>query len=263
MRQNLRTTPNNSSRQHPTKSAKSATRIRLTLDSFVPSSRTITRTISDHKQQRGKTIQVPASMMVLHHHAGVPVGRARPRDHHLGVNLDTHEDLLSLLQSNVSPGQFDLSQSRWPLSLLPHNQIEHRAGGSYFRMSPAFKPATSQSALACGGAVLFINGYKQDGFCGVLAGAFVGIAAEILLYRRKLSSLMRQDANSHSQMMRRPLASELSVTAGAYGTFRDSCHSTRGAWGGRLSFGTGAIRDSTTCKILAGVRLCDRLRGDY
>jgi hypothetical protein len=29
----------------------------------------------------------------------------------LGLNLDTHENLLSLLQSNVSPGQFDLSQT--------------------------------------------------------------------------------------------------------------------------------------------------------
>jgi hypothetical protein len=54
--------------------------------------------------------------MGLHHHAGVPVGRARPRNHHLGLNFDTHEDLLSLLQSNV----------RWPLSLLPNNQVEDR-----------------------------------------------------------------------------------------------------------------------------------------
>jgi hypothetical protein len=47
----------------------------------------------------------------LHHHAGVSVGRAKPTNHHLGLNLDTHENLLSLLQSNVSPGQFDLSQT--------------------------------------------------------------------------------------------------------------------------------------------------------
>lgn len=40
--------------------------------------------------------------MALHNHAGVPVGWARPRNHRLSLNLDTHEDLLSLLQSNVS-----------------------------------------------------------------------------------------------------------------------------------------------------------------
>ncbi len=47
--------------------------------------------------------------MALHNHAGVPVGRARPKNHHF-LNLDTHEDLLSLLQSNVSLGQLE----RWP-----------------------------------------------------------------------------------------------------------------------------------------------------
>jgi hypothetical protein len=47
----------------------------------------------------------------LHHHAGVSVGRARPTNHHLSLNLDTHEDLLSLLQSNFPSGQFGLSQT--------------------------------------------------------------------------------------------------------------------------------------------------------
>jgi hypothetical protein len=58
-------------------------------------------------QQRGKTIQV-ASMMVLHHYAGVPVG---PKNHHLGLDLDMHEDRLSLLQSNVAQGRFGNSQT--------------------------------------------------------------------------------------------------------------------------------------------------------
>jgi hypothetical protein len=56
--------------------------------------------------------------MALHNHAGVPVGRARPRNHHLSLNFDRHEDLLSLLQSNVSPGQFGLSQMDDYLSIL-------------------------------------------------------------------------------------------------------------------------------------------------
>jgi hypothetical protein len=49
------------------------------------------------------------------------------------------------------------------------------------------------AALAFGGVVLFINGHKQAGFCGVLAGAFVGIAAEILFYRLKSEKLNQRD----------------------------------------------------------------------
>ena len=52
-----------------------------------------------------------ASMMANLTTMLAPVGRARPRNHHLGLNLGMPEDLLSLLQSNFSPGQFDLSQT--------------------------------------------------------------------------------------------------------------------------------------------------------
>lgn len=45
--------------------------------------------------------------MVLPNHAGVPVGRAGPRNHHLGLDLDMHADLPSLLQSNYAgPGLY-------------------------------------------------------------------------------------------------------------------------------------------------------------
>jgi hypothetical protein len=49
--------------------------------------------------------------MALQHHAGVPVGRARPRNHHLGLDLDTPGHPLSLPQSNFPSGQFGLSQT--------------------------------------------------------------------------------------------------------------------------------------------------------
>jgi hypothetical protein len=49
--------------------------------------------------------------MTLHDHAGIPVGRARPKNHHLGLDLDMQRDLLSFLQSNVAQGQFGFSQT--------------------------------------------------------------------------------------------------------------------------------------------------------
>jgi hypothetical protein len=65
------------------------------------------RTISNQRHRRGKGEQAPAwclSLLVTCHHAGLPVVLGE-------FDLDTHEDLLSLPQSNFPPGQFALSQT--------------------------------------------------------------------------------------------------------------------------------------------------------
>jgi hypothetical protein len=48
------------------------------------------------------------------------------------------------------------------------------------------------ASLPFGGVVLVINGHKQTGFFSLMAGAFVGIVAEILLYRLKREKLNQQ-----------------------------------------------------------------------
>jgi hypothetical protein len=65
--------------------------------------------------------------MALHNHAGVPVGRARPSNHHF-LNLATHEDLPSLLQSNVSSSQLE----RWPLTFYRAIKVGHCGHGADF-----------------------------------------------------------------------------------------------------------------------------------
>ena len=52
------------------------------------------------------------------------------------------------------------------------------------------------ASLALGGLVLVINGHTRAGFCSLMAGAFVGISAEILLHRFK-SERLNNKAGEH------------------------------------------------------------------